>query len=144
MDHVAIMKKSWGLLEKILTGEKTVESRWYRSRYSPWDKISSGDRLWFKNSGEPVTVKARVTRVVQFSGLTPKITKKIIARWGKADLGITDNLPVSLENYFKNKNYCLLVFFDQVKEIKPFQIDKTGFSAMAAWMSCEDIQKIRK
>ena len=25
MDHVAIMQKSWGLLPKILSGEKTIE-----------------------------------------------------------------------------------------------------------------------
>ncbi len=25
MEHIAIMKKSWGLTEKILTGEKTVD-----------------------------------------------------------------------------------------------------------------------
>lgn len=32
MEHVAIMKKSWGLTRKILSGEKTIESRWYRFR----------------------------------------------------------------------------------------------------------------
>jgi len=35
MDHVAIMKKSWKLTEKILSGEEKIESRWYKSKYSP-------------------------------------------------------------------------------------------------------------
>jgi len=42
MQYIAIMKKSWGLLPKILTGEKKIESRWYNNRYSPWDKIKKG------------------------------------------------------------------------------------------------------
>jgi len=66
MDHIAIMKKSWGLLPKILSGEKTCESRWYKFKRDPWDKVKEGDTLWFKDSGEPVSVKARVRKVSQF------------------------------------------------------------------------------
>ena len=32
MEHVAIMKKSWGLIEKILSEEKTAESHWYKTK----------------------------------------------------------------------------------------------------------------
>ncbi len=39
MDHVAVMKKSWGLVPKILAGEKICESRWYKSKRPPWDII---------------------------------------------------------------------------------------------------------
>jgi len=42
MDHVAIMKRSWGLIPKILSGEKTIESRWYKKRIPPWNRISKG------------------------------------------------------------------------------------------------------
>jgi len=31
MQHIAIMKKSWRLTEKILAGEKTLETRWYKN-----------------------------------------------------------------------------------------------------------------
>jgi hypothetical protein len=27
MDHIAIMQKSWGFIEKIATGQKTIEKR---------------------------------------------------------------------------------------------------------------------
>ena len=47
--HVAIMKKSWGLVEKILAGEKTVESRWYKSKCVPWDRIKPKDIIYFKD-----------------------------------------------------------------------------------------------
>jgi len=58
------MRKSWGLLPKILTGEKTIESRWYKNKCSPWGKIKRGDVVYFKNSGEPVTIKAEVSKII--------------------------------------------------------------------------------
>lgn len=137
------MKKKWGLLEKILQGEKKAESRWYRSRSIPWDRIKPADRLWFKNSGEPVTVTARVSKVLQFAGLNRQKSQEILAKYGKSDLGVDpDNATEEVMNYFKEKNYCILVFFDQVRKIEPFEIDKTGFGAMSAWICCDDIEKI--
>ena len=59
MDHVAIMKKSWGLTQKILTKQKKIESRWYKSKYSPWGKIEKNDFVYFKDSGEPIVRKFR-------------------------------------------------------------------------------------
>lgn len=145
MDHVAIMKKSWGLLPKILSGEKTVESRWYKNRSAPWDKIKPGDALWFKDSGAPVTVKVRVTKVLQFDNLTPQKTKQILKKYGQADLGVNlKNLPPSVKQYFQGKRYCLLIFFDRVKEVTPFEINKAGFGAMSAWLCVERIEEIKK
>jgi len=33
MEHVAIMRKAWGLTDKILSGQKKIESRWYSVKY---------------------------------------------------------------------------------------------------------------
>lgn len=64
MDHVAIMKKSWGLTQKILSGQKKIESRWYKSKHSPWGKIEKGDIVYFKDSGEPISIKTGVEKVM--------------------------------------------------------------------------------
>ena len=85
MEHIAIMRKSWGLTPKILSGQKKIESRWYKVRYKPWDSIKSGDIVYFKDSGEPVTIKATVGKVIQFSDLTPSKVKGILKKYGKAD-----------------------------------------------------------
>ena len=71
MEHVAIMRKSWGLTQKILSGKKKIESRWYKVKYAPWDRIKFGEIVYFKDSGEPVTIKTEVEKVIQFSDLTP-------------------------------------------------------------------------
>ena len=66
MHHLAILDKKRKLLSKILSGEKTIESRWYMQKRTPWDKIKAGDTIFFKDSGEPVRVKAQVSEVQQF------------------------------------------------------------------------------
>ncbi|HUV71393.1 MAG TPA: hypothetical protein VMW25_00120 [Clostridia bacterium] len=137
------MKKSWGLLLKILSGKKTAESRWFKTKHVPWNQVRVGDTLWFKNTGEPVTIKARVSRVVQFEGLNTKKINQILSQYGKSDLGLSDPTPPEVEAYFENKRYCILVFFDSVQAVKPFNITKKGFGAMAAWICVDDIQKIK-
>lgn len=142
--HVAIMRKSWGLVPRILSGEKTIESRWYKNKIRPWGQIFPGDTVYFKNTGEPVSVKARVSKVLQFDNLTPQKSKAILDRYGEKDLGISTNPPPDLQNYFKNKRYCLFIFIDQVQRVKPFEIDKTGFGVMCAWLTVDKIAKIKK
>lgn len=143
MDHLAIMKKSWGLIPKILNKEKTAESRWYKSKITPWNRIGRGHNIYFKNSGESVTVKARVTKVIQYEISSNKEALEILKKYAKKDLGIKEAPPEILD-YIKDKKYAVIVFFDKIEEIKPFKIDKTGFGAMAAWITVDNINKIKK
>jgi len=143
MEHIAIMKKSWGLTEKILSGEKTVESRWYKLRHAPWDKIKPGDIVYFKDSGESVSVRAEVVKVLQFDNLTAEKTEQILSEYGKADLGTSHIMP-EIKEYVSGKNYCILVFFNNVEKIEPFDIDKTGFGAMSAWISVDNINQLKR
>jgi ASC-1-like (ASCH) protein len=141
--HIAIMRKSWGLTKKILTGEKTVESRWYMNRYKPWGNINRGDTIYFKDSGDPVSIKATVDKVMQFENLTPAKVKKILHKYAVADgLGVNKRDINSYFELFKNKKYCLLIFLKDPKKIKPFKIDKSGFGAMAAWITVNDLNEV--
>jgi ASC-1-like (ASCH) protein len=74
MDHVAILKKSSvskgdDLLGDIISGAKTIESRWYVNRIAPWDRIEKGDTVYFKESGFRVTARAKVSRIIQYENL---------------------------------------------------------------------------
>jgi len=142
MDHVAIMKKSWGLTDKILSGEKIIESRWYQMKCAPWDKIKENDTVYFKNSGEPVKIKAKVGKVMQIDNLTPKKVKEILDEYGKDD-GLEEKKIMEFTNLFKNKKYCLLIFLKNVIAVKPFEINKKGYGAMAAWITLDNISKIK-
>jgi len=137
------MRKSWGLTDKILNGQKKIESRWYSVKCKPWDNIKKGEIVYFKDSGGPVRIKAVVNKVMQFADLTPKKVKEILDVYGRDD-GITQvKIPEFFER-FKNKKYCILIFLKNPQEIKSFEIDKTGFGVMSAWIAIDDIAKIKK
>ena len=143
MEHVAIMRKSWGLTKKILIGQKKIESRWYKVKYPPWDKIKSGDAIYFKDSGEPVKIKAKVDKVIHFSNVNPNKVKEILEKYGNDDGIEKEKIPEFFE-VFKDKNYCMLIFLKNPQEIEPFEINKTGFGTMSSWITLDDINQIKK
>ncbi len=133
------MKKSWGLIPKILSGEKSIESRWYKNRIAPWDRISGGDTVYFKNAGEAISVISTVKKVLQFSPLDEKIFNTIIASYAK-DICLNDN---TYSNYYRSKKYCVLVFLENVRLLEnPFSISKKGYGISSAWLCIDDIKKI--
>lgn len=143
MEHVAILKKSWGFLEKILSGKKRVESRWYLSKRKPWGSIRTGDTVFFKNAGEPVTACAEAERVIHYSDLSPRKAREILRIFGKK-MGIEKEETGKFFDQCKDKKYCVLVCLKNPRSIKPFEIDKTGFGAMSAWITVNTISKVRR
>lgn len=139
MHHVAIMNKSWKLIPKILSGEKTIESRWYQTKRNPWNAIAAGDTVFFKNAGEPIIAKATVSRVLQFEIKDVNDAITIIKRYGTricllhADPRTWNALP----------KYCILVFLEHPQQIVPFAIDKRGFGNASAWLTVKNISGIK-
>ncbi len=141
MDHVAIMKKYWKLIPKIITGEKTIESRWYQTRRTPWNRIHAGDRIFFKNSGEPISAQALVARVLQFEIACISDIEKILIQYGKK-ICLVHADPRSWKTH---PRYCVLLFLQDSKKIKtPFQVDKKGFGLATAWITVPHIRMIRR
>lgn len=142
MEHVAILRKASKLLDLIISGDKTIESRWYESKYAPWDRIKTKERIYFKNSGDPVNVSAEVVEVMQFADLNESKVKEILQKYGK-QIGIA---PVKSDVFFqkiRNKKYCVLIFLENVQKIQPFAINKNGFGMQAAWLCVPSIKQIR-
>lgn len=138
MHHVAIMKPAWKLIPKIMSGEKTIESRWYQTRRVPWNTIAAGDIVYFKNSGQPVTVQATVSKVLQFELPDVAAAQKVVKKYGQ-DIGLINRDPAT---WGKVPRYCILAFLENPKAIKPFSINKKGFGSAAAWITVKDIKKI--
>ena len=96
--------------------------------------------VYFKNSGEPVTALARVSRVLQFEIQNTRDAEKIIQKYGKKIC----LLHKDLKTWKKLPRYCILVFLTKPQEIKePFDINKTGFGSAAAWLTIPNIKKIQ-
>jgi hypothetical protein len=77
--HVAVVKPH--LIGAILSGRKRVESRFYQTRRAPLDCIAPGDRLWLRPVGGRAVARARVGRVRQWRGLTPRDVRRIEVRY---------------------------------------------------------------
>ena len=73
--HVAVIRKPH--LERILSGEKTIESRIGMTRRAPFGRVSVGERLYLKESGGPVRATAVVARVLCEDGLTPERVEEL-------------------------------------------------------------------
>lgn len=144
-DHLAIMKKEWGLTTKILTGEKKVETRWYQNKIAPWDQIYPGDWVYFKDSGEPVHIKAKVERVEQYENLSRKKVIELLSKYAQADgLGVDKGSIQKFYHLFKNKKYCIVIYLTSPQQVESFEINKKGYGTQTAWLVVEDIAKIKR
>lgn len=77
VDHIAILRRSpEHLLEEMLAGQKTMESRCYSARFMPWNQMSARDIIYFNYSSMPAEAEARVKYVKQFSELTQKKVRR--------------------------------------------------------------------
>ena len=132
MDHVAILKDA--PLDKILSGVKTMESRWLANKSAPWGKVTVGDTVFFKRSGGDVEARAIVKDVRQYENVDERLACAIIKTHGTA-LAIDEKSLGQWHNRAKTR--CCLVFLEDVQPVNPFSIDKSGFGAMAAWLCVE-------
>ncbi len=140
MHHVAILKKQF--LDKILAGRKSIESRWYKTKRSPWNRIKTGDIVYLKYSSGMVVAKASVSRVLQFENLNEQKISWIAEKYGKM-MGIDGESIKEFVDRHKGRRYCILIFLDKVEKITPFRISKKGFGNQAAWMVVNNIEKIK-
>jgi ASC-1-like (ASCH) protein len=139
MEHLAILSKKRKLLDRILSGEKNIESRWYKFKKPPFGNISIGDMIYFKESGCPVTAKAEIKNFIVYENLTMNKIVEIINDYG-SQIGI----DMEYADEVKDKNICILIFLKNPNRIEPFEIDKKGYGIMSAWISIDDIRKLRK
>jgi len=143
MHHIAIMRKSWGLTKRILTGQKKIESRWYKTKLAPWGKIKPGDVVYFKDSGEHVTIKAGIRKVIQLPNLTKNRVRRLLDNYAEDDGIRKEDIPKFFK-IFRNKKYCILIFLKNPVPVKPFGIDKSGFGAMTSWICIENVSRIKR
>ncbi len=94
--HLAIFKGEAG--EKILSGKKTIESRFARVKSVPFGVISGGDLVYIKPSGKEIIGQFRVQKVIFFDGLTPEDIVRLKKEY---------ELSLSVDkSYWSNKSNC--------------------------------------
>ncbi len=119
MKHIAILRQPF--FDMVLSGEKTIESRWAMNRIAPYGKVSVGDEILLKETGQCVTAIAKVKKV-QFFELTPEKVEEIRVKFGK-QIG-TDRFQdwqSTLE-----KKYCTLIWLEDVRKIEPLKVPRSN------------------
>ena len=122
MEHLAIMKK--GYIEKILSGEKRIESRFSKHKIPPFQTVSAGDTVFMQEVGKQVTAKFEVDKVLYFENLTEPEVARLRERYGKeicADDGFWQQKARS--------NYAVLMYVKNPVAITPFKVYKTDRAA---------------
>ncbi len=135
--HLVILKKKY--LDLILSGEKTVESRFTRTRKEPFGSIDAGDRLFLKYSSGPVCAVAKVKRAENFENLTTSEIRKLKKLY--------NHLIRADSDYWKQKRKSkvgVLVWIDGVKPIEPFDIDKKDWRAWVVLSKKKDFGLLKK
>lgn len=138
MEHLAILSKEGDFLNKILNKEKTLESRWSKSKRAPFDKIKERETIYFKESSKSVIAKAQASKIIFFSDLTEDKIYEIYAKYNK-QLCIDEGYKQRI----KGSKYCTLIYLTDVKQIAPFNIHKEGFGSQTAWIAVPSIEEIR-
>lgn len=96
MKHLAIFTGDGA--EKILSGQKTIESRFSRVKIAPFGKVSCGDLVYIKPPGKEIIGQFRVKKVIFYDGLNLNDVSYLRAKYGKEIA--TD------EVYWKGKENC--------------------------------------
>jgi len=115
--HLVILKKYY--LDAILSGRKRIESRFTRTRRSPFRQVRPGDKLFLKQRSGPVCATAIVAAVKNFENLTPKRITELKDRYNhhiRAD-----------DEYWQSRADCVfgfLLWLQDVRAIQPLRIHK--------------------
>ena len=120
--HLAILKKPY--LEAILTGCKTIESRFTRTRRAPFEAISAGDRIFLKVSSGPVCAGATVAAAKNFKHLTPKRIFELKQQYNQYIKGS--------DSYWESIADCkfgVLIWLADIKPIESMRINKKEWRA---------------
>lgn len=68
--HLAIFPRNY--IDKILSREKTIESRFSKVKCAPYGQVSIGDIILLKEQSGPIRGQAEIAKVIFFSDLTPE------------------------------------------------------------------------
>ncbi len=140
MDHVVYLDAVSKEMESLLLGIKTMIIRGATGRKMPYGRVCKDDVLYFINNNAEglIKAKARVKSVIESGKMTEDISVQFV-REHQDELQLTDKQFAR----WAGKRYLVLIEVDQVQEIPPFPIDKSGFGGMDDWLPVSDINAVK-
>jgi hypothetical protein len=135
MVHLVYCDDKEKVLEKILSGQKTMIVRGAAGRKIPHSRVFQGETLYFMKKGTgKISAMAIVTNVQNYTKLTDDEIIRIFE-----DNQSKLNLSAKQKQRWHKKCLCL-VEFKEVKEITPLEFDHQ--SNMDDWLIIEKIEDV--
>lgn len=141
MDHVVYLEAKENELDKLKSGLKSMIIRGATGRKLPHGRVFPGEVLWFvENSGDGlVRCCARVKKVFSSEKLTEEESQKLISDH-QSMLYLTPNQV----KRWGCKRYLVLIEVEDLQEIPPFAVDRSGYGNMDDWLPTQNIELIKK
>ena len=123
-NHLVILKKPY--LDAILAGRKRIESRFSRTKRSPFGQVDVGDKLFLKVSSGPICATATVAAVRNFESLTPEQITKLKEQYNHYIRGS--------DEYWRSKADCKFGFVLWLKDVRAIEPVRIGKKDWRAWV----------
>lgn len=78
--HLAVFDKTTALA--ILSGQKSIDTRFSKHKVAPFSQLSTGDIVYVKITGKEIIGQFKVKKVIYFQELEPSDIQKIYKTWG--------------------------------------------------------------
>lgn len=123
--HLAIMPNI--VIDAILSGKKTIESRFSKHKIVPFGVISVGDLVYLKPPGEDVVGQFRVNKVFYFAGLSKADFEAIFAQYGEKILSGDPAFDKQFRVAHQDCHYGSLIFIKDPERFltSPIKIKKS-------------------
>jgi hypothetical protein len=140
MDHVVYLDAKSNELEILLSGKKTMTIRGATGRKLPYGRVNKNDILYFLNNNAEGEVKAKA--IVRSVLNSEKMDKDESIKLVKKHQG---KLQLSNKQFQKwaGKRYLVLIEVSEIKEVKPFSIDKSNYGNMDDWLPVQRIETVK-
>lgn len=69
-------------IEAVLSGRKTIETRFSKHRISPFGQVGVGDLVYLKLPGSDIIGQFRVKKVISYEGLSTADLDEIFSKFG--------------------------------------------------------------
>jgi hypothetical protein len=140
MDHVVYVDAKAKEMEKLVDGSKTMIIRGAAGRKLPYGRVDPGDILYFINNNAEGVVKARAAVKSVFN--SEKMSKE-------ESIGLVEQNQDKLQltnqqgKRWAGKRYLVLIEVEDVVEIDPFPIDRSGYGNMDDWLPVGNIASVK-
>lgn len=136
--HLAVFTEPF--LTLLLTGEKSMESRFSSNKVPPFERVNKGDIVFLKKSGGEVFGYFIAGRANYYSAPSESKLARIKENFSRA---IASHFVNDFWKIRERAKYISLINVDLVIELEPFKIDKKDRTAWSTLKvgSCLNIRK---